>query len=139
MFTAKVYKIMVGSLSGAMEEVYIAKERIRKWNQQNAESTGKVFMPIEWSTAPEVFQNVDVVVGVIDNWIDNSSFIENCLKIGKHVMLFFNTLQDPINTIHGEIENVQMFLNRVQSRCYCANYKGRKEFEDLLNNQFEVF
>ena len=38
MFTAKVYKVMIGSLSGAMEEVYLAKEIIRKWNHYNAES-----------------------------------------------------------------------------------------------------
>ena len=52
MFTAKVYRVMVGSLSGAMEEVYVAKETIRKWNQQNAERTGKVFVPIEWCISP---------------------------------------------------------------------------------------
>ena len=77
MFTAKVYRIMVGSLSGAMEEVYVAKETIRKWNQQNAERTGKVFMPIEWGTTPEALQNVDVVGGIIGNWIDDAKFVED--------------------------------------------------------------
>lgn len=43
MFTAKVYKVVVGSLSGIMEEVKVAKEVIRNWNQENAERGGKVF------------------------------------------------------------------------------------------------
>lgn len=41
MFAAKVYRIIVESLSGAMEEVHVAKETIRKWNLQNAERTGE--------------------------------------------------------------------------------------------------
>ena len=129
---------MVGSLSGAMEEVHVAKETIRKWNQQNAERTGKVFMPIEWGTTPEAIQNVDVVVGVIDNWIDNLKMIEDCVEAGMRVMLFFNALQDPINTIHGEKEYVKLFMNRVQSLCYCVSYNGLKELEALLNKQLET-
>ena len=35
---------MVGSLSGTMEEVYVAKEVIRKWNQENAEREGTLFL-----------------------------------------------------------------------------------------------
>ncbi len=138
MFTAKVYKVMVGSLSGAMEEVYVAKETIRKWNQQNAERTGTVFMPIEWGTSQEAIQNTDIVVGVVDNWIDNAKFVEDCFKAGMRVMLFFNALQDPINTIHGEIEGVKSFMNRVQSLCYCASYSGLKELDGLLNKQLEA-
>ena len=129
---------MVGSLSGAMEEVHVAKETIRKWNQQNAERTGKVFMPIEWGTTPEAIQNVDVVVGVIDNWIDNLKMIEDCVEAGMRVMLFFNALRDPINTIHGEKEYVKLFMNRVQSLCYCVSYNGLKELEALLNKQLET-
>ncbi len=129
---------MVGSLSGAMEEVYVAKETIRKWNQQNAERTGKVFMPIEWSSAPEAIQNTDIVVGIVDNWIGNPKIVEDCVEAGIRIMLFFNALQDPINTIHGEIEDVKLFMNRVQSPCYCVCYSGLKEFEDLLNKQLET-
>lgn len=47
MFIAKVYRVIVGSLSGAMEEVYLAKETIGKWNQQNAERTGKLYLLVD--------------------------------------------------------------------------------------------
>ena len=46
MFTAKVYTIMIGSLSGTMEEVFAVKEVVRKYNQDNAESSGKLFYPL---------------------------------------------------------------------------------------------
>lgn len=137
MFTAKVYRIMVGSLSGAMEEVYVAKETIRKWNQQNAERTGKVFMPIEWSTTPEAIQNVDLVVGVIDNWVDNPKFIEGCVNASKQVLLFFNRIQDPTNTISGEKDEVEVLRNRIHPQIACIDYLGIIQFSELLNNQLE--
>ena len=138
MFTAKVYRIMVGSLSGAMEEVYIAKETIRKWNQQNAERTGKVLMPIEWDTTPEAIQSLDVVVGVIDNWIDNPKCFEDCIEAGKQGMLFFNSFNNPANTIPGELNNVRLLFNRLQKLCYCTYYNGLSELSCLLNKRLDI-
>lgn len=131
MFTAKVYRVMVGSLSGAMEEVYVAKETIQKWNQQNSENTGKVFMPIEWASEPEVIQNVDIVVGIIDNWLDNPKIIEDVIEAGKQVMLFFYASNDSSNTISGELELVRVFHNYIEKRCCCS---GFIDFEELKRN-----
>lgn len=139
MFTAKVYKVMVGSLSGAMEEVYVAKETIRKWNQQNAERTGKLFMPIEWFSEPEVIQDVDMVVGIIDNWLDNPKLIEESIEVGKRVMLLFNSVHDPINSMQSELESLRSLWNKYYPRCYCVYYDGMKELEDLLSKQLETF
>jgi len=129
---------MVGSLSGAMEEVYVAKETIRKWNQQNAERTGKVFMPIEWGTSQETIQNSDIVVGIVDNWIDNTEFVEDCVEAGKQVMLLFNSLQDPTNTISGEQEMVNSFFDQMQHPCYCSYYNAPTELVGSLNNRLDV-
>ena len=138
MFTAKVYRVMVGSLSGAMEEVYVAKETIRKWNQQNAERTGKVFMPVEWSTSLEAIQDTDIVVGFIGSWIDNSQFVEGCIDAGKQVMLLFNLLQDPTNTISGEQKMVNLFFDQMQHRCYCSYYHTLSELAGSLTNCLDV-
>ena len=54
MFTAQVYKVAVLSLSGIMEEVYTAQEVIRKDNQENAERTGKLFLPLEEMPQPAI-------------------------------------------------------------------------------------
>ena len=139
MFTAKVYRIMVGSLSGAVEEVYIAKEIIRKWNQQNAERTGRLFMPIEWASGLEVIQNVDVIVGIIDNWLDDPKLVEESIEVGKRVMLLFNAVNDPINSMQSELESVRSLWKKCHTRCYCVSYSDMKELESLLSKQLEAF
>lgn len=88
MFIAKVYKVMIGSLSGAMEEVHLAKEIIRKWNQDNAEGEERQFMPVEWSTKTEGLNRADIVIGIIGNWIDNTAVVEECAQMGKKVIFF---------------------------------------------------
>lgn len=83
MFIAKVYKVMIGSLSGAMEEVHLAKEIIRKWNQDNAEGEERQFMPVEWSTKTEGLNRADIVIGIIGNWIDNTALLRSVPRWGR--------------------------------------------------------
>lgn len=134
MFSAKVYRVMVGSLSGTMEEVYVAKETIRKWNLENAERTGKLFLPTEWSVKVNP-DEVDVVIGIVGNWIENTAFIEDCIKAGKQVVLFFNAFQDPKNTIPNEYDDVYFFKNKIQELCVCYEYSGTTELENLISKQ----
>ena len=94
MFTAQVYTVMIGSLSGTIEEVLTAREVVRKYNQEKAESEGKLFLPVEWSMKQEYLKKVDVVMGIVENWIDKPDFIEYCVNAGKRVLLFFNAFQD---------------------------------------------
>ena len=139
MFTAKVYKVMVGSLSGAMEEVHVAKETIQKWNQQNAEHTGKVFMSIDWNSNSEAMQSADIVVAVIDNWVDNPRFVEDCVEASKQVMLLFNSLQDPANTISSEHLGVMELLNRMQEHCFCSAFNGTTDVVNVLKERLDSF
>lgn len=120
---------MIGSLSGTMEEVFTAKEVVRKYNQDNAASSGKLFLPVEWSMKPEDLQKVDVVIGIVGNWIDKPVFIEDCVKAGKKVMLFFNAFQDPKNTIQSEHDEVKAFQNRIQDCYHCVEYRGTTELK----------
>ncbi len=138
MFTAEVYKVMVGSLSGAMKEVYSTKETIRNWNHRNSECSGKVFMPVDWRTRIDEIRVVDVVVGIIDNWIENPEFISDCIDAGKQVLLFFNTLPNPNNTIPSEWKEIEIFRNKIQTRCYCASFNGLTELCSLLDEQLGV-
>ena len=139
MFTAKVFRIMVGSLSGAMEEVYVAKETIRKWNQQNAERTGKIFMPIEWGASQEAIHNTDIVVGIVDNWIDDTKFVDDCVEVGKRVILLFKSISDPMNTISCELDCVKTFRERFQVRSSCDSYTRMTDFVTLINRQLDAF
>lgn len=135
MFNAKVYKVMVGSLSGTMEEVYAAKETIRKWNLENAERVGRVYLPVEWSTNAEDIKLVDVLIGVIGNRVENVGMVEDCIKSGKKVMLFFSSYYDPKNSIFSEIQEVEVFRNRIKGLCSCIEYNGVQVFEKILEEQ----
>ena len=137
MFKAKVYTVMIVSLSGTMEEVFTAKEVVRKYNQDNAESSGKLFLPVEWSRMPEDLQKVDVVIGIVGNWLDNPVFIEDCVKAGKKVMLFFNAFQDPKNTIQSEHDEVKAFRERIQDSCFCTDYLGGTQLRHLLEGHLQ--
>ena len=138
MFTAKVYKVMVGSLSGTMEEVFAAKETIRKWNVENAESTGKLYMPIDWSANSNGVQDVDVVIGIVGNWVENTGVIEDRINKLMHVMLLFNTYHDPYNSICSEQDGVREFKRLMQDHCFCAEYGSLAELNELLNAELRT-
>lgn len=132
MFKAKVYTVMIVRLSGTMEEVFTAKEVVRKYNQDNAESSGKLFLPVEWSRMPEDLQKVDVVIGIVGNWIEKPDFIEDCVKAGKQVVLFFNAYHDPMNTIQSEYDELEVFRKIMQKECNCVEYRGNTELKQLI-------
>lgn len=123
---------MVGSLSGTMEEVYVAKEVIRKWNQENAEREGKLFLLVD-----SPMEDVDVLIGIVGNWIDKPESVLQMVEAGKKVMLFFNAFQDPKNTILSEMEKKEKFKERMQSKCYCAEYCGINDFSKSLYKMLE--
>lgn len=118
---------MVVSLSGTTEEVYVAKEVIRKWNQKNAEREGKLFLLVD-----SPMENVDVLIGIVGNWIDKPERVLQMVEAGKKVMLFFNAFQDPKNTIPSEREEMMAFEERMQGRCYCGEYNGSEELKRMV-------
>ena len=139
MFTAKVYNVMVGSLSGIMEEVIFAKEVIWKWNKQNAERCGEVFLTVDWNTKPEEIQKVDVVIAIVGNWIQSTDIIEECLRAVKKATILFNAFQDPKSTIASEQESVRAFRDSLQGRCKCVEYRGAGELKELVEKIINAF
>ena len=135
MFTTQVYKIAVLSLSGIMEEVYTAQEVIRKYKQENAERTGKLFLPVAGDV---VISDADVVIGIVGNYIDKAEVIEEAVKAGKKVLLFFSKYQDPENTIPVEGKAVEEFKNKMESKCTCCEFNGKGDFETLLSKAIEI-
>ena len=129
MFTAQVYKTAVISLSGIMEELYTAQDVIRRWNQENAERTGKLFMPLADITSAT---DADVVIGIVGNYIDKTEVIEEAVKAGKKVLLLFSKYQDPENTIPTEQNGVFYFKEKMQGICDCLEYSGKGDFGKML-------
>ena len=129
MFNAKVYKIAVLSLSGMMEVIYAAKEAVGAWNKTKAESTGKMYMLID-----EPLQ-ADVLVGIVGNRIERQELVEEIIKAGKQVSLFFNAYADPKNTIASEQLAVDTYKEKMEDRCFNADYNGVPELSNLLVEQ----
>ena len=124
---------MVGSLSGTMEEVYVAKEVIRKWNQENAEPEGKLFLLVD-----SPMEDVDVLIGIVGNWIDKPERVLQMVEAGKKVMLFFNAFQDPKNTIPSEREEVITYKEQMKDHCLCFEYGRKVELERKIEEQLSL-
>ena len=129
MFNAKVYKLSVISLSGIMEETFAAKDCVRLWNLANAERTSKLFLTVDEPQA------ADVLVGVVDNRLEKTEFIEEGLKAGKQVLLFFNAYSDPKNTIASEQAAVTEYMSQMQKRCFCGEFNSPAALAKLLEEQ----
>lgn len=128
MFTSQVYTVQILCLSGMMDETHLAQEIIRKWNQENARSEGKLYLQIPETSTPG---EADVVIGIVGNYIDNAKadVIEASVKAGKKVLLFFSEFQDPENTIPAEAELVKEFRKKMESYCSCTLFNSARHFE----------
>ena len=129
---------MVGSLSGIMEEVKVAKEVIRNWNQENAEREGKVFLNMDWNEKTVDVQKIDVVIGIVGSWIEKTDFVEECLEDNILVILLFNAYQDPENTIASERDEVKAFKDHSKKRCQCVNFIGVTDLKELIERKLET-
>lgn len=137
MFTSQVYTVQLLCLSGIMDETHLAQEVIRKWNQENARSEGKLFLQIPEASTPG---DADVIIGIVGHYIDNAKadVIEASVKAGKKVLLFFSEFQDPENTIPSEGEVVRVFRQQMESECSCFSFNGRSSFERVLNKTIDT-
>ena len=129
MFTAQVYKVQIVCLSGIMEEVYTAQEMIHKYNQENAERTGKLFLPVAGDATAS---DADVVIGIVGNYIEKAEVIDGVVKAGKKVLLLFSKYQDPENTIPAEVMVVDVFKKEMESKCVCCVFNGKADFESAM-------
>ena len=134
MFTAKVFRVMVCSLSGTMEEVFVAKDAIRKWNQENAEHAGKVYLLVEETTHQE---DADVLIGVVGNWIENTDVVEDFIAARKKVLLFFNRYHDPKNTMPSEALIVAEFKRVFQAISITYEYINNDDLTLLVRNSLD--
>ena len=129
MFNAKVYTTAVISLGGIMDETFAAKEAVRRWNEADAERTGRLFLLVDDPQA------ADVLVGVVGNHLEGTQHVAQALDQGRRVLLLFNAFADPTNTIASEQQAVDAFRRSAGPRCHCANYRTVSELGTLVEQQ----
>ena len=132
MFEAKVYTTAILSLSGMMDETHTARETVSRFNQQNAASTGRLFLPVDDPQA------ADVVVGIVDNWVKDTAWVDDCIRQGKHVTLLFSAFQDPNNTIPCEHSEVEAFRESLQGCCRCVAYRNAVELKEKVTETLQA-
>lgn len=83
-------------------------------------------------------QTADILVGIIGNRIENASSVEDAIKSGKQVLLFFNSYVDPKNTIASEHQDVLAYKESMNGRCIVGDYNGVLELNGLLVEQLDI-
>lgn len=121
MFTAKIYKICIASASGAMKEERIAQDVVARWNCQNGETKGVIYLQVPQEMAPDVY------VFVVDNFVDTAK-IDAAIATGARVVLFFAEYHDANNTMASELKTIVDFREKIQNSCVCIDYKNSAEF-----------
>lgn len=102
----------------ALEEEHIAREVIARWNIEEGEKHGVVFL-----TIPNNYRGItpDVYIYFIDNYVDEQK-VEDAIQTGAKVMLFFNSYHDEKNTIKSEVDKVEILYNSIKEKCICSTY-----------------
>lgn len=162
MFQANVYKIMIGAPSDINEEVDIVMNVIYGWNSINAETHKTVLLPLHWSIStypstgihPQKAINQQVVnksdllicifgakLGTPTENAESGSVeeIEEHLKAGKPVMIFFKNIIN-INDIDIEqISRLKKFKEKIGQSALYAEYTDIGEFKQILEKKLYLF
>jgi len=127
MYTAIVYTVSIVSPGVTNEEEYIAEETLNRWNAENGNEKGKVFLPLPSDSTAEP----DIYVLPIDNYVDTAK-ANKIIATGKSVILLFSEHHDEENTIPVELKDVEALKNTKASNTITATYKGSKEFQQAF-------
>ena len=128
MFNAKVYTVSIPSSGVALEEEHFAQEVIARWNVEDGEKHGMVFL-----TIPSNYRGIthDIYIFAIDNYVDEQK-VETAIHTGAKVLLFFRSHHDEKNTIESEVKKIAVFRENVQERCVCVDYDSNCDYESCL-------
>lgn len=162
MFTAKVYRIMIGCPSDVKEEVIIAKEIIRGWSETNADLDKIVLLPLHWSanSFPEMGKHPqkaldtqlvdrsDLLVcifaskiGTATDTAESGSIeeIEEHVKHNKPVMLYFRKNIDISTTSTENLSKLMDFKQRMKDKTLWWEYGDEHEFREVFNRHLQEF
>ena len=135
MFNAKVYTVSIPSSGVALEEEHIAREVIARWNIEEGEKHGVVFL-----TIPSNYRGItpDIFIFAIDNYVDEQK-VEAAIHTGAKMILFFRSHHDEKNTIESEVRKIEAFREIVQGRCVCLENNGKATFvAELIDSLYNI-
>lgn len=158
MFQADVYKIMIGAPSDIIEEVDIAINVINHWNYLNSEIQKVVCLPLHWSISsyPEVGRHPQKVINnqvvsksdllicvfgsklgtPTDDYASGSvEEIEEHIKKGKPVMIFFKRVLDINNCDIEQLTRLRKFKESIGDKALYVDYNDATDFGKILTDK----
>ncbi len=127
MYRATIHTVSIVSPGVTIEEEYIARETLNRWNAENGAEKGKVFLPLPSDSTAEP----DIYVMPIDNYVDNAK-AKAIIATNKPVILLFREFHDEENTIPVELKDVEALKDTKASNIITATYKASKDFHQVL-------
>lgn len=132
MFKAEVCTIAIHSLGAILEEEHLAQMTIDKWNKENAEEQGKLFLQVQANCA--IVPDVKVII--IDSYIDASK-VDKIITTGKTTVLLFSTYHDPKNSTQTELDAIKAYREKINGTVICHDYDNKADFAKILISALE--
>ena len=162
MINCRLYRIMIGCPSDVTAEVDIAREIILEWSITNAETHGMALLPLHWKNSaypisdnpPQKSLNHQLVdksdllvcvfaakIGSPTDTAESGSIeeIEEHVKSGKPVMLYFKSQIDIKTTTPENLQKLLDFKSRMQKSNLYWEYFDEKDFAGLFRIQLQHF
>lgn len=160
---ANVYKIMIGAPSDIKEEIQVAFDVLKHWNDLNSETNGIVLLPKHWSistyptigTHPQkainkqVVEKSDLMVCIFGTRLGTPTDteisgtveeIKEHRKAGKDVMLFFKLSIDDFSSVDIlQLQKITEFKKSIKDDVFWCEYSDSKAFKDLLNDKLQLY
>jgi hypothetical protein len=161
-FEAKVFKVLIASPGDVEEERIAIPQIISEWNNNNAESSSVVLLPVKWEThsAPllgdraqgiinnQIVTSCDMAVGVFWTRLGSPTgvsesgtaeeiewFIEN----GKPIMLYFSSRSiDPNKLDIDQYKALKDFEKRMRKIGLTGSYSNLADFKEQLLRQLSI-
>lgn len=132
MFKADVYAIAIHSLGAILEEEYLAQITVDKWNKENAEEKGKIFLQVQASGV--IIPDVNIVL--INSYVDAAK-VDKIIAEGEKLVLLFSKHHDPRNSMQTELDAIKAYREKVQGTCRCLDYENKADFAKVLIGALE--
>ena len=153
---------MIGCPGDIQREVQLAQDVITRWTSLHAEQNSTVLIPINWDTNsypehgghPQKILNSqlanksDMLVAVFGSRVGSPTDtslsgtieeIEEHIKSGKPVMLFFRKLNDLSKTSSSDLAQLESFKNSIQDKALYREYNTEADFEKVFADALELF
>ena len=161
-YDAKVILVMIASPSDVLEERKIVRDIIEEWNTICAAERSAVFVAVGWETgtSPELsgrpqqminerlLAKADLLVGIFWTRVGSPTGkaisgsveeIEEHMKAGKPVMLYFSNVPAKINSIDDkQYEQLKTFKKWAREKGLVESYDTQADFRDKFRRQLPL-